>query len=224
MQISEDTINILKNFASINPSIRLQKGNVIKTCSIASNVMAVSAVNDSFPRECHIYDLNQFLGMMSFFENPNIDFKDKLLTVSERGKKDTPQKLRLMYTDENNIVFPPDKDLPVTNPIKFNISEEQYTKIINSAPMLKVSNIVVRGKNGILSVVSTDANNPTSNEFGFEINKTEHEFEFVFKAENFKFVPGDYKAQISHETNTAYFKGTIAEYWIAVEANSYFNE
>lgn len=225
MQLSEETINVLKNFASINPSIRFQEGNVIKTCSIALNVMAVSVVEDSFPKECCIYDLNQFLGLLSLFDKADIDFKDDLMIVSEVGEaRGHNSKSRYVYTDEQNIVFPPDKELDVTNPIEFEISEEDYSKIVSGVSLLRVSNVVVRGKDGDISLVGTEFSDPTSNEFGLEIGSTEHDFEFVLKASNFKFVPDSYKVAISHETNVAHFKGNKVEYWVAVELDSYFNE
>ena len=57
----------------------------------------------------------------------------------------------------------------------------------------------------------------TGSEF-FEDLGTNTEFEAHFKAENLKMVSGDYTVDISTTAKISNWKGTVASYWIAMEA------
>ena len=61
MKLSEKTLNILKNFSSINQSILVKQGNQLRTISVAKNILAEAEIKEDFPRDFAIYDLNQFL-------------------------------------------------------------------------------------------------------------------------------------------------------------------
>ena len=74
MKISDNTIKILKNFSSINQSILFRTGSTIRTKSPLSTIAAQAVVDEMFPFEFGIYDLNQFLSVVSLFEDPDFDF------------------------------------------------------------------------------------------------------------------------------------------------------
>ena len=102
MKISEQTIEILKNFATVNPSIAFKAGNKIRTVSEQKNILAQATVAEDFPKDFAIYELNQFLGLASLFENGEFDFGDNNVTLSE-GKT----KSRYTYTDASMVTSPP---------------------------------------------------------------------------------------------------------------------
>ena len=78
---------VLKNFAGINNSILVKKGSKLRTMSVAKNILAEADINEDFPREFGIYDLNQFLNGLSLHQDPNLDFsEDTYLTIRE-GKR-----------------------------------------------------------------------------------------------------------------------------------------
>ena len=82
MNISGNTISVLKNFSSINQSLVVDAGNTIRTISPQKTVMAVAEVDDTFDSSFAIYDLNQFLSAVSLFEKPDYEFEDKSVVVA----------------------------------------------------------------------------------------------------------------------------------------------
>ena len=60
MKLSDKTLVILKNFAGINNSILVKRGDNLRTISLAKNILAEANINEEFPRDFAIYDLNQF--------------------------------------------------------------------------------------------------------------------------------------------------------------------
>jgi hypothetical protein len=102
------------------------------------------------------------------------------------------------------------------------MTKENFRKTINGAHQLQLSEVVVRGRNGKVSVVATDIDNPSSNEFDVEVGTTDKDFQFVFKADNLKFLSGDYDVKISSK-GIAHFKGETVQYWVATEASSQYN-
>jgi hypothetical protein len=61
MKLSKDTLDVLKNFASINSGMEFKKGNTIRTMSSGKTVLAKASLKDEFPQDFCVYDLNQFL-------------------------------------------------------------------------------------------------------------------------------------------------------------------
>ena len=74
MKISEETIDVLKNFSTINQNLLIKQGNVLTTMSSMKNIMAKATVKEDFPQEVAIYDLNEFLSAISIFQKPEFDF------------------------------------------------------------------------------------------------------------------------------------------------------
>ena len=71
MKLSDNTLTILKNFAGINNSILVKKGNKLRTISVAKNILAEAEITpEEFPRDFAIYDLNQFLNFLSLDKDP----------------------------------------------------------------------------------------------------------------------------------------------------------
>jgi hypothetical protein len=65
MKLSNDTLNVLKNFASINQSIMFKKGKTLKTVSGGKNVLAEATINEEIPADFGVYNLNEFLSVLS---------------------------------------------------------------------------------------------------------------------------------------------------------------
>ena len=54
MNLSDNTVNILKNFAGINNSILVKQGNQLRTISVAKNILAEAEIPEDFPRDVAI--------------------------------------------------------------------------------------------------------------------------------------------------------------------------
>ncbi len=51
MKISNDTIEVLKNFAGINTNILIREGSSLSTISTGKNIFAKAEVKETFPKE-----------------------------------------------------------------------------------------------------------------------------------------------------------------------------
>jgi len=218
MKISEKTVEILKNFATVNPSMAFKVGNKIRTVSEQKNILAQAIVPEDFPKDFAIYELNQFLGLASLFDDAEFDFKDNNVTLSEGSTKS-----RYTYTDASMVTAPPEKNIELpSEEITFVMKKDVFARVANAANQLQLPEVVVRGDGTTVKLVATDVKNPTSNEFAVDVSTDSAVFDFVFKVENFKMIAGDYTVTISSK-GIANFKGEIAQYWIATEAGSKYN-
>ena len=69
MNLSSSSLTILKNFASINPGIFFRVGNTLKTISPAKNILAIADIEDNIESDFGIYDLNNFLSLISMHKD-----------------------------------------------------------------------------------------------------------------------------------------------------------
>ena len=214
--ISRPTIEVLKNFCSINKSIVIKPGNQFATLSINKNILAIADVEEQFDTQISIYDLGVFIGGLSLFNEPKIDTsQSNYITVSdERGKSKT----RYFYADPDVIVQPPEKEITLPSvDVEFNLSSNTLAQLQRAASVYALPDLCLYGFNGSLQLCVTDKKNDTSNSYSVEVGETDdNQFCYCFKVENLKLLPGDYKVSISKQ-NVALFEGENIKYYIALE-------
>ena len=221
MKLSDSTLSILRNFAGINNSILVKKGNRLRTISVAKNILAEANLNEEFPSDFALYDLNQFLNVNnSLFRNPELDFTDNGYVVISEGKS----KQTFFFADPNVIVTPPDKDITLpTEDVCFELSTEQLDKLLKAAAINQLPDFSAIGKNGKVTLVVLDKKNDTSNNFNIVVGETESEFSFNFKVENIKILPGTYDVVVSQKLLSRFTsKNHDLTYYIALEPDSTF--
>ena len=222
MILSKRTINILKNFSTINQSVLFTTGNTVRTINQAKTLMAQTILAETFPFEFGIYDLNQFLGVVSLFDEPALDFNQKYVTV---GDEETSSDY--FYTDKSMILTPPEKSLELPDRVvTFEIRDYQLKKVLQGANVLQLPDIVIAGDKKTITVSATDNKNPTSNNYKFEAGDTDKNFNFIVKAELLKLLPHGYDVSISSKKmiELSSVEDNI-KYWIATTAESeYYGE
>jgi gp45 sliding clamp, C terminal len=220
MKLSENTINIFKNFASINPSVLVLPGNTISTVTPMKSMYAIASVEESFPRQFAIYELAKFLGITSLFKEPELDFGDKQVKIVS-GR----QTVNYTYADPSMIVAPdPNKSInfPAAD-IEFSISQEELQKVVRATAVLQLPDIAVTGDGTNILVTATNSKNPTTDVFSIEVGKTDKTFKMIFVVENIvKLIPGDYNVMISSKGLSKWTTDKVL-YYVATEANSNFN-
>lgn len=218
MNLSESTVSILKNFNSINPSLLVRPGNQITTMSPQRSIIAKATVAEDFPQQFAIYELSKFLGVLSLFKDPEIDFGQKSMKI-QTGKHATTY----TYADANMIVAPPEKEITFPGAdIEFSITTEDLQKVVRATGILQVPDIVVSGYNGTIEITATNSKNPTTDVYSIEVGETTNTFLMVFKAENIiKLIPKDYNVRISSK-GISQFNTEGLMYFVANEANSNF--
>lgn len=220
MKLSVKTFQLLKNFSSINQSIYFTQGNKIRTISPMKTIMAEAEVQEMFPRDFGIYDLNQFLGVLSLFEEPDLDFDTHYLTISSEDKA----KSDYFYADKSMIVVPPEKQLELPDtPINFTVSDKVIKGVLQAANVLQLPEVVVKGDGDNISIRAMNTKNTTSNSFHYNVGVTSKEFDMVFKVENLKLLLGSYDVTISSKGISQFVStdGNLS-YTIVNEASSSF--
>ena len=217
MKISTNTVNVLKNFAKINPSILIQEGNTLKTMSPSKTIMAKATVDTDFPKRFAIYNLDRFISTASLFSDPNFDFGDKTVTIKEGDKKTD-----YVYADENTITKAPDREINLPSvDVTVTLTNEHLKEVEKAGGVLGLPEIVVVGDGKNVHLQAADSKNPSGDVYSVKIGDTTKTFKAIFKTENIKIIPGDYEVTISSR-GISNFKGKEAEYWIAVEQSSSF--
>jgi gp45 sliding clamp, C terminal len=219
MKLSENTTNILKNFSTINPSLLVHPGNIITTMSPTKSIYAKAMVEENFPTQFAIYELNKFLGITSLFKEPELDFGDRQVKIVS-GR----QSVNYTYADPSMIVAPdPNKDInfPAAD-VEFSISQEELQKVVRASGVLQLPEIAVTGDNHHITVTATNSKNPTTDVFAVEVGETDKSFSMIFKLENIiKLISGNYDVKISSRGLSKWSTGNVM-YYVATEASSSF--
>jgi hypothetical protein len=219
MKLSEQTVKVLKNYATINQGLVFKQGNVITTMSPQKNILSEATVPDSFPKEFGIYNLNEFLSVLSMSKDVEIDFGPR----SAKFKFNDSRSIDYRLSESSLIVSPPDKKITLPSvDVEFTWSEDDIAWIQKTASILGSPNVGVVSDGEVVSVVSFDASNADAHATSIELDiPTSSKYRLIFKTENLKLIPGSYTVQISSK-GIAHFKNTKEdlEYWIATETGS----
>lgn len=213
--ISRPTIEVLKNFCSINKSIVIKPGNQIATLSINKNILAIAEVEEQFDSQISIYDLGVFLGGLSLFESPQIDTtQTNYVTVSDlRGRSKT----RFFYADPDIITQPPEKEIQLpSQDVKFTLEAGVLQQLQRAASVYQLPDLCLFSDGSKMHLTVTDKKNETSNSYSVEVGETEEHFCYCFKVENLKLLAGDYQVTMSKH-NVSLFQGDGIKYFIALE-------
>ena len=223
MKLSDKTISILKNYATINQNLVVKEGSELLTMSAMKNIVAKAVVEEIFPREIAIYDLNEFLASLSVFTVPVLEFEEQYLTIKEEGQPH--KKLKYFYSDPS-VVQTPSKTISMpSEEVSFELKIEKLLEMKKAAGVISSPDMVLQKLNGSSSLLAKDKKNDTANNYSSDIKTDgDGEFEFYFKVENLKLLDGDYDVKISSK-NISHFKNqkSLVEYWIALEPESTYS-
>ena len=222
MKLSNDTLNVLKNFASINPNLVFKPGQKLKTISEAKTILSSADIVEDFPVEFGVYDLNEFLSVYNLIEDPELEFEDKSVLIKNSSVNN--QKVRYFYSSPE-ILTTPQKDIQMPEPeVGVNLSDDVLNQIRKAAAVLGHTELSIQGEGGVVTASVFDSKDATSNSFTMELDKDtacKNEFNFVVSIPNLKLLPGDYFVSISSKlisnwTNSNY----PVEYFVALEKSS----
>ena len=220
MKLSDNTLTILKNFAGINNSILVKSGNQLRTISVAKNILAEASIEEHFPRQFAIYDLNQFLNGLGLHQDPDLDFSpDSYITIKE-GKR----RVKYFYADPNVIISPPEKEITLpSEDVHFQLESTSLEKLLKAAAVYQLPDLSAVGENGVVKLVVRDKKNDTSNEYAITVGETDKQFVFNFKVENIKIIPGAYDVIVSSKLLSKFSNTRFdLKYFIALEPDSTF--
>lgn len=221
MKLSDNTLTVLKNFANINNSVLVKKGTKLRTISVAKNILAEARIEEEFPRDFAIYDLNQFLNGLGLHQDPELDFKEETYLNIREGKR----RVKYFFADPAVIVSPPEKEISLpTQDVCFQLDSVTLEKLLKAAAVYQLPDLSAVGGAGVVKLVVRDKKNDTSNEFAIVVGETDKEFVFNFKVENIKIIPGAYNVVVSSKLLSKFTNESLdLKYFIALEPDSTFS-
>ena len=226
MKLSNETISVLKNFGAINQGILFKKGKTLKTVSSHKNILAEVDIKEDIPAEFGIYDLNNFLSVISLHkDDPSFEFDDKqVIIVGNKGRS----KIKYRFTPANMIVTPPEKSLTMPDAeIKFDLTAEDFDWVLRAAGVLASPQIAIESDGKKVSIVTLDLQNDSAHTDALEIaNGNGNKYKMIFKTENItKVLAGTYEVSISSK-GISHFKNKNLplQYWITTEQGSKFEK
>ena len=220
MKLSDSTLSLLKNFSSINQSILFKEGSKLRTISVMKNILAEATVSEEFARDFGIYDLNQFLNGLSLHQKPELDFANDGYVVIREGRS----RSKYFFADPSVIVTPPDKEISLpSEDVCFELTTTVLEKLLKAAAVYQLPDISAVGEAGVVKLVVRDKKNDTSNAHEEVVGETDATFNFNFKVENIKILPGTYDVVVSQKLLSRFTsKNHDLTYYIALEPDSTF--
>ena len=221
MKLSDHTVEVLKNFATINQNLVIKEGNELTTMSAMKNIVAKAKVEESFEKEVAIYDLNEFLASISLFTSPILDFNEGFVTIREENNP--KNSLKYFYSDPS-VVTSPNKTITMpSKEVSFKLNGENLNKLKRAAGVIQAPDLVLEKKNTDVFLTVKDKKNDTANTFSIDVDTVADgsDFKFFFKVENLKLMDGDYDVDISSK-NISHLASSNkdVEYWVALEPES----
>ena len=192
MQLTENVQQVLKNFASINPNIVVEPGNVVRTLAEGKNIFGKATIDVDFPIKFGVYDLNEFIGVLGLVDNPELTFEDTHVNVGDSVGR---SKIRYFFTDTDHLTSPQKDIVMPSAEVTLNIGNDTLNKIKRAASALGHSELSIKANNGSISLTIFDSGNTTSNTFSIDVDGEyqSEDFNFIISISNLKLLPGDYK-------------------------------
>lgn len=209
MKLSHETISVLKHCASINPGIIIDPGNMIFSMHESKTVRLQATVQEDFPVQIALINLNQFLNSLSLFTDPELEFMEESIIISSNG-----QKIQYYYSDPS-VIQQSNKQLKaeIDYEFEFNLSKEDLAQLNKAAAVIGVDDICVYNDGADIYISALDKRRQAGNHFdlmvGSDSSLEEKHFKIFFRKTNLKLTNNNYHVKVSS-------KGLST--WIAEEA------
>lgn len=218
MKLSTNTVEVLKNFASINPNILIRAGDSVSTISAGKNIFAKAKIQETFDREFAIYDLNSFLATLSLANDTDIKFYNEFLHVEiDSGT------MQYYYSDPSVIQAAPDKEIEVDNYFQFTLTQDALKTIFSVASVSQATMFSMIGNGTEVTIVVGDPKTPLSDEYREIISASNKVFKAHLPIDSLKIMNDTYTVTVS-EKKFIYLEGTncSSRYWLALDKDSEF--
>ncbi len=217
--LSRKTLDVLKNFSTINSSIVFRKGSTVRTISNAENILAKFTGEEVFPVDFAIYDLSQFLSGISLFSDPQLEFDNENF-VSIRGGR---QSARYFFSDpEITLKSAPEKNVKFPgSDLQFNLTGEDLIALQKASAVYSLPDLTFQSIEGHdeIKLILRDKENDTSNTYDITVaGSSTGTYTLDLKIENIRLLPGDYTVKVSQHLISEWTNvNTDLTYYIALE-------
>ena len=228
MNLSNETVSVLKNFSTINQNLVIKKGSNISTMSAMKNIIASAEVKEKFPVDFAIYDLNEFLAALSLFEKPDLDFHDDFVVMTENGS--TGKSLKYWYSDPSVVTSPTKEITMPESEVSFTLENNMLVNVQKAAAVIGAPDMALEAMSvGKALLKVTDKKNSTANDYAVGVDVINEDgkdlpYKFWFKVENLKLLSGSYNVAVSSKNISHFVNSNVdINYWIALEPESKFD-
>lgn len=216
MKLTTNTLEILKNFANINPNLQFKSGNYLITKSESNNIRAIATLDQEFPKDFCVMDLPQLISVVNLYKEPDLQFNDKHVIIGEDKRnvkyQYTPPQMITDVGYDKMLSF----KLPFKELISFNLSGEQISKLLKSASVLGLTSIGINSANDELIISAYDPKYPSANRVEFELGNCDVNFKATYSVDVFKMIQSDYKVTV-YESSLTKLENDRVTYYIASE-------
>jgi hypothetical protein len=155
---------------------------------------------------------------MSIFEDPDLDFSEKYVTIKQGNMsiKYFAAEASVLTAPQKAITFPEAE-------IEFNLTANMLDMIRKTSGVLRASDLTITGDGSTITAVVGDKKNATGNTFQEPVGTTDKNFTVHLKVENLKMLPGDYTVSVSSKKISRFKGNGDLVYYVAVEADSSFD-
>ena len=219
MFLTTDTVQVLKNLASINQSLVIKEGRQLRSMSVMKNILVEADITEVFERDVAIYDLNQFLNCLSLIPGAELMLEENSIKIT-----DGTNSIDYRYSDPSVITTPPDKELKLpSEDVCVVLTEEHLETVKKAAAVLQIPDVSLIGDGEEIRLTVRDKKNSGSNSYDIVVGETDAVFQFNLKVENLKLLPGDYDVIVSSKNLAKFINhARPVTYFIAIEPDSTF--
>lgn len=224
MEISAETVNVLRNFSGINGNLIIRPGNRLMTISEAKNILAEATVKEEFANEVGIYDLTEFLNMLGLVDNPRVRFEDYYMNIGGQSGREL---IKYYYADTEMLTSP---TKPITMPeadVWFTLDQSTLSGLKKAASIFGHGQMVIEPDDGAIRLSVSDPENKTSNTYSVVVDGgyNNDTFNFVLNIVNLRMVSDDYQVKISSKLISEFTNSDeTLKYWVALEKSSTYGE
>ena len=228
MNLSNETVSVLKNFSTINQNLVIKKGSNISTMSAMKNIIASAEVKEKFPVDFAIYDLNEFLAALSLFEKPDLDFHDDFVVMTENGS--TGKSLKYWYSDPSVVTSPTKEITMPESEVSFTLENNMLVNVQKAAAVIGAPDMALEAMSvGKALLKVTDKKNSTANDYAVGVDVINEDgkdlpYKFWFNVEYLKLLSGSYNVAVSSRNISHFVNSNVnIYYWIALEPESKYD-
>ena len=178
MKLSEQTVNILKNFSTINQNILVKEGSQLRTMSTMKNILAEAPVTEDFPHDFGIYDLNEFLGVLTLVKDAELDFSSEKFANLTGSRT----KIKYFYSDPSILTTPPETFNAPECDVNISVSKDTLSSVLKAAAVMQLPDVVLSRITLEVpaGISATDLKNSTSNIYTEQLDDDRQDKTFKF--------------------------------------------
>jgi hypothetical protein len=224
MKLSKETVEVLKNYGNINQGMYFRQGKTLRTVNSHKNILTSAEISEDFPINFGVYDINNFLGVISADDSPEFEFSNAEVNIKCKGGRST---IRYGFCDADVIVTAPEKDIVMpSEDVKFDLSKDDLQWVLQISRLLSTPHIIVESDGTEVLLKTTDlqmTNASNSNKLKVA-DGNGSKYNMIFRTEFIeKLMSGNYGVTISAK-GIAHFQNNDRkiQYWITTETGSKF--